>query len=176
MKRIIEIGLVLLITSVALGVSVPPELGPEDVPFPYDPNMCMSSVMDWQVVEPGIASIYSVGSHNKWGLETEMTTNDPNILVQKLEKVKDPEGGWNQWYQCMFTYSREGVHYVNVTATDKKGRTESRTLVVLAVMDDPPFIFPGSPVSDARIKDAQRFWQVAAKKGYPVTKPTRVLN
>ena len=175
MKRLIEIGLV-LITSMAWGATVPPELNPADVPFAYEPNLCLSSVMDWQIVEPGIAAIYSVGSHNKWGLDTEMTTNDSGILIQKLEKTKDPEGGWNQWFQCMFTYSAEGVHYVNFTTTDKKGRTESRTLLVLAVSDDTPFIFPGSPPVASRDKEAQRFWQVAVKKGYPVTKPTSVLN
>jgi len=161
----------------AWGVNVPPVLGPNDVPFAYEPNLCLSHVMDWQVVEPNLAAIYSVGSHNKWGLDTEMSTNDPNILIQKLEKTKDPDGGWNQWWQCMFTYSVEGVRYIEFTATDKRGRTDRRTLLVLVVEDDAPFIFPGSPpLADARIKESQRFWQYAMKAGYPITKPTTVLN
>jgi len=169
--------LLMLLAIPAWGVSTPPELGPDNVPFVYDSNLCPSSVIDWQIAEPNMAAIYSVGSHNKWGLDTDMSTNDPNILIQKLEKTKDPDGGWNQWYQCMFTYSAEGVKYIEFTATDKKGRTESRTLLVLVTEDDTPFIFPGSPpLPVARIKDAQRFWQYAMKNNYPTTKPTSVLN
>ena len=179
MKQGILLKFILIILSVSsvLAVDIPPVLGPNDIPFPYDPNLCTSPIMDWQVIEPNLAAIYSVGSHNKWGLDTEMTTNDPNILIQKLEKEKDPDGGWNQWYMCMFTYSVEGVHYIEFTPTDKKGRTESRTLLVLVVEDDAPFVFPGTPpLPVARIKDAQGFWQYAKKINYPTTKPTSVLN
>jgi len=178
MVKTIAILLMLFFVPVQ-GASVPPVLGPNDVPFAYDPNLCTASIMDWQIAEPNIAAIYSVGAHNKWGLDIELTTNDPNILIQKLAKAKDPEGGWNQYWQCMFTYSVEGVHYIEITVEDKVGRTDCRTLLVLCVSDDTPFIFPGSPpviISDARIKDAQRFWQFAKKNNYPVTKPTTVLN
>jgi len=170
--------LLMLLAVPAWAVVRPPDLEPNDVPFAYEPNLCLSPVLDWQIVEPNLAAIYGVGSHNSWGLDTELTTNDPNILIQKLEKTKDPDGGWNQWFQCMFTYPAEGVRYIEFTVEDKRGRIDKRTLLVLVTEDDTPFVFPGSPppLRVSRIKEAQRMWQYAKKMNYPVTKPTSILN
>jgi hypothetical protein len=178
MKRIIEIGLVLLITSMAWGADIPPVMGPNDVPFAYEPNLCLSPVMDWVITEPNISTIYGVGYHDHRGLSVELTASDPNgpdILIQKLDRYKDPAGGWNQYWQCMFTIPADGVHYIELETVDKIGRTDCRTLLVLVTSDDSYFIFPGTPpLPVSRIKDAQRFWQYAKKLNYPVTKPTRV--
>ena len=70
----------------------------------------------------------------------------------------------------------EKVHYLEVIAVDKAGRQDIRTLLVYTVYDDAPFIFISEPVSMTRIKEAQKLWQVAMKKGVPLTKPTRLLN
>ena len=171
--------LLMLLTVPAWSVTRPPDLEPNDVPFAYEPNLCTSPVMDWAYAQPNLASIYSIGSHNKWGMDTEITVNDANIIIQKLDKVKDPDGGWNQYFQIMFAYSVDGVHYIEITVTDKIGRSDSRTLLVLVVSNDPPFVFPGSlrpPVADSRINEAKRFWQYARKRGYRVTMPTNVWN
>ena len=179
MKMIKAVFLLLLVAPVWAAV-LPPELEPADVPFAYEPNMCTSPVMAWVITEPNIANIYSVGYHDNRGLSVDLTANDPNgpeILIQKLDRYKGPTGGWNQYWQCMFTISDEGVHYVELETVDKIGRIDSRTLLVLSISDDSYFIFPGSPpLPVARIKETQRFWQYAMKAGYPVTKPTTVLN
>ena len=180
-KRISILLLIFILNITAWSVERPPIMEPNNVPFVYEPNLCLSPVMAWIIAEPNISTIYGVGSHNKWGLSTELTIVDPaggEVIIQKLGKYKDPAGGWNQYWQFMFTMSVEGVHYLELTVTDKVGRTDCRTLLVLVTKDDTPFIFPGSPppLPVSRIKEAQRFWQYAKKNNYPVTKPTTVLN
>jgi hypothetical protein len=137
--------------------------------------------MDWKIAEPNMSAIYAVGAHNKWGLDIDVgvTCPDPNvyILVDRLEKKKDPAGGWNQFFQFAMTFPpEEKVHYLEVIAVDKAGRQDIRTLLVYTVYDDAPFIFISEPVAVTRIKEAQKLWQVAMKKGVPLTKPTRLLN
>ncbi|HUS74279.1 MAG TPA: hypothetical protein VMY06_14560 [Sedimentisphaerales bacterium] len=180
-KRIAILLLVFVLNVTAWSVVRPPDLEPNDVPFAYEPNLCLSPIMDWQIAEPNIAAIYGVRYHDSRGLDTELTAVDPNgpeILVQKLGRFKDPEGGWSQYWQIMFTISGEGVHYLELETEDKLGRWDCRTLLVLSISDDTYFILPGSPppLPVSRIKEAQRFWQYAKKVGYPVTKPTSVLN
>ena len=172
--------LLLFLTVTTWSIERPPVMEPNDVPFVYEPNLCLSPVMDWVITEPNIAAIYGVGYHDSRGLNTELTAVDPNgpvILIQKLGKYKDSGGGWNQYWQCMFTMSTEEVHYLELETVDKIGRSDCRTLLVLVIRDDNFFIFPGSPpLPVSHIKETQRFWQYAKKVGYPVTKPTTVLN
>jgi len=173
--------LLMLLAVPAWSVTRPPDLEPNDVPFAYDPNLCTSPVMDWQIVDPNIAAIYGVRYHDSRGLDTELTAVDPNgveIIIQSLGRYRDPEGGWSQYWNIMFTISSEGVHYIELETVDKLGRSDCRTLLVLAISDDSFFILPGSPppLPISRIKEAQRMWQYAKKMNYPVTKPTSVLN
>jgi len=183
-KYKLEVGFIivcvaLIVTLFTMGATKPPV--PIDIPFEYDPNLCLSPVMDWKIAEPNMSAIYAVGAHNKWGLDIDVgvTCPDPNvyILVDRLEKKKDPAGGWNQFFQFAMTFPpEEKVHYLEVIAVDKAGRQDIRTLLVYTVYDDAPFIFISEPVSMTRIKEAQKLWQVAMKKGVPLTKPTRLLN
>ena len=114
MKTLGMLIVVLFLAGMAMGVERPPAMGPNDVPFVYDPNLCLSPVMDWVINEPNISGIYSVGSHNKWGVKTELTvyTAGETVLVQPLGKYKDPNEGWNHYWSCMFTFADEGVHYL----------------------------------------------------------------
>jgi len=172
--------LLMLLAVPAWSVVRPPDLGPVDVPFAYEPNLCTSPVMDWQIVDPNIAAIYGVRYHDSRGLDTELTAIDPNgveIIIQSLGRYRDPEGGWSQYWNIMFTISGEGVHYIELETVDKLGRSDCRTLLVLSISDDDYFILPGSPpLPVSRIKEVQRFWQYAKKMNYPTTKPTSVLN
>ena len=156
---------------------------PENIPFPYDAKMVTSEVLEWFVAEPNLTFVYTASVKNKWGLEVDYTVTDcydanTPILVDRGVREEDTDGGWIQRFHVMVTPASEGVHYLEMTAIDKKGRLDKRVLLVLCVEDDPPFIFIEDPpvITDASIKNAQRLWQVAAKYGYPATKPTRVLN
>jgi len=164
---------------IMLAATRPPELGPDEIPFAYDPNLCPSPLLAYVISEPNLSVVYAVGAHNKWGLDIELDVVNANgqlidIVVQKLGRAKDPQGGWNQYWQFAWTPPPvEMVHYLEIVVTDKVGRTARRTLLVYAVHDDTPFIFHGSPPV-SRLNEAQRLWQYAKKIQKPLTKPTRV--
>jgi len=173
-KAIIYISILIL-----LGISRPPV--PENIPFPHDPNMVTSDILEWFVTEPNLTFVYFPAVKNKWGLHVDFEVSDcydanTPILVERGVKEPDPEGGWIQRFRVMVTPSKEGVHYLEMTAIDKKGRTDIRTLLVLCVADDTPFIFMDDRPVITKMKDAQKAWQYARKLGYPATSPTRVLR
>ena len=167
----------LLIAMMAI-VQRPPV--PTDIPFPYDANMATSEILEWFVAEPNLTFVYSPAVKNKWGLQVDFIVSDcydsnTPILIERGIREEDPDGGWIQRFQVMVTPSKEGVHYIEMTAIDKKGRTDSRTLLVLCAADDSPFIFMDDPPVITKLKDAQKTWQYAMKHGYPATKPTKVF-
>ena len=170
----------LLIAMMAI-IQRPPV--PTDIPFPYDPNMVTSEILEWFVAEPNLTFVFSPSVKNKWGLQVDFEVidcSDANtpILVERGIREKDTDGGWIQRFQVMVTPSKEGLHYIEMTAVDKKGQTDTRTLLVLCVEDEPPFIFMEDPpvITKKSIKNAQKMWQVAMKRNYPATKPTKVMN
>ena len=172
-----KLGILLVMLAI---IQRPPV--PQDIPFPYDPNMVTSEILEWFVAEPNLTFVYSPSVKNKWGLQVDfhvVDCHDANtpILVERGIREPDPDGGWIQRFQVMVTPSTEGVHYIEMTAIDKKGRMDSRTLLVLCVEDDPPFIFmEDTPViTDAQLDAAERTWQYAKKMRYPATKPTKVF-
>ena len=169
-------------TSAILAITQRPPI-PADVPFEYDPNMVTSEILMWYVAEPNLNFIFTAKVKNKWGLQVDFIVSDcydanTPILVERGLKTKDLEhGGWIQEFNVVATPGAEGVHYIEMTATDKIGRFDKRTLLVLCVEDEPPFIFiDDPPIIASRKKEAQRIWQVATKQQYPVTKPTKVMN
>ena len=166
----------LLIAIAMTGIIERPPI-PTDIPFEYDPNMLTADIMRWYVAEPNLTFVCSPSAKNRWGLHVDLTAIDfydanTPILIDRGVKEKDiDDGGWIQHFNVMVTPSTEGVHYIELTATDKRGRFDKRTLLVLCVADDPPFLFmeTAPTISEA---EAQRTWQVAKKVGYPATSPT----
>lgn len=164
----------LLLIAIMMIVDRPP--APSDVPFEFDPNMVTSEVLIWYIAEPNVTFAFTVGAHNRWGLQTELSASDcydsnTPILIDRGPKQKDPEGGWNQFFNVLVTPRSEGVHYIDLVCEDKVGRQDKRTLLVLCVADDTPFIFVEVPPT-ITVAEAQRTWQVAKKIGYPATSPT----
>ena len=168
-----------VLAAVCNAAERPAPLDPNRVPFPYEPNLCPSPVLDYVISEPNLSVVYAIGAHNRWGLDIELDVVDANgelidVVVQKLGRAKDPNGGWNQYWQFAWTPPAiEKVHYLELICTDKVGRQDRCTLLVYAVYDDAPFIFHGSPPI-ARLTQAQRLWQYAKKVQQPLTLPTRV--
>jgi len=181
-KRSVILLFILLMTSSAMAVERPAE--PNDIPFEFDPNLCQSEIMAWTITGEQVSSIYTVAVWNEWGLSTELTvTGIPNILVQKIEKLPDAEGGWNQRFTFSFVAPVAGVHYLNMTATDFIGQSDTRTLLVLAMNNEPPILRPYSPpiITPVSIKSGQRHWQYGTKqfalgKAQFPTSYTRILN
>ena len=184
MKIVATILSVLVSVSVsAIAVERPPE--PNDCPFEFDPNGCLSEIMAWTITGEQVTSVYTVAAWNEWGLATELTvTGIPNVMVQKGEKLPDPEGGWNQLFVFSFIAPTTGVYYLNMTATDYIGQSDSRTLLVLAMGNEPPVLRPYAPpvITPVSMKNAQRHWQYLAKQNSLGNTPdlptmyTRVLN
>lgn len=166
--------------GITFGITQRPPI-PADIPFPYDSNLVTAEILEWFIAEPNLSFIYSPAVKNKWGLEVDFIvvdcydSNTP-ILVERGTREKDPDGGWIQRFQVIATLSKEGVHYLEMTAVDKKGRTDVRILLVLCAADDPPFIFMEDPpvITDAQLKNAQKTWQYAKKMQYSATNPTHV--
>ena len=159
-----------LLLLAILAVTRPPALDPNDVPFVYDPNMCLSDVLGWVVTEPNTSVIWTMTAHNKYGLRVDLYA--PNTVIQRLAMYQDLEG-YVQEFQLAYTPETDGVHYIDVTATDLLGQQDSRTVLVLAVTEDPPVIKMES-VPIVRMKQAQQLWQVAKKEGKQLTSPARV--
>ena len=179
MKRIL---IYLMLCTTALAITQRPPV-PTDIPFEYDPNAVTADILRWFVAEPNLTFIYTASVKNRWGLHVDFVVVDyydanTPILTERSAKVPDDEdGGWIQNFNIMVTPSKEGVHYLEMTTVDKRGISDTRTLLVLCVADDPPFIFiEDPPIITKRIKEAQRIWQVAKKMGYPITKPTKLMN
>lgn len=147
MKNVIGMLIIVMFVSAVLRAAErPPELGPVDVPFVYDPNLCTAPVLSWLVIEPNISSIFRVSAHNRWGKRIDLTVtdaHDPNIyvLIDQNPMTGGPFNGYDQNWQCMITPAVEGVHYLELTATDMRGRTDRRTLLMLCAADEPPFLF-----------------------------------
>jgi len=155
--------------------------GYAQVPFQYDPNQCPSEVMDCAIVDPNISLIYALYVHNP-GLDVDIQVvnlTDPNdyIVIDFIGGVA-ADGGYNRYWQFSFTPQPiEQVNYLQVIATDVRGRSASRMVLVYAVYDGVPEIYPVKGVIPiSRVKQSQKLWQVAAKKGVSLTKPTKVLN
>lgn len=171
-KRLIPI--ILLLTCSVFAITKP--LVPTDMPFVVDPNMHTSPILDWIIVEPNHSLVYALGFHNKAGMSVEIdvigTAGEPiDTLVQTLGVAKDPDGGYNQYFQIAWTPpSEEKLHYLEIRATDVIGRQVRATLLVYAVYDDVPFFFPvHGPIPVSRIKQAQRMVQYAKKHQFPLT-------
>lgn len=180
---ITAIAITSLLVSTSTAVTRPPV--PTDVPFEYDPNLCSSSLMDFVITEPNVSVVSAIGGHNRWGLDLELDVArcDGQIIdvnVQRMSKVKDPNGGWNQYWQWSWTPPaslQDEVYYLELRLIDEIGRQNRRTILVYAVQDDPPFLFPvRGPIPVARVKQAQRHWQWVKKHGKTLTSPTRVAR
>jgi hypothetical protein len=171
--RDIIVGVLMIVASYLAIMERPPI--PADIPFEYDSNMVTSDILAWCVAEPNVSFACTVAAHNKWGLRTELSVMDcydPSvlILVQRSEKLKDADGGWNQYWNVIITPEAEGVHYIELACIDAVRRSDKRMLLVLCVEDDSPFLFMESPPTIS-MKQAQRAWQYAKKAEYPVTAP-----
>lgn len=157
----------LLITMIA--VVRPPV--PTDMPFIYDVNQCPVEPMDWAVVEPNMSIIYQ-GTVTNRGLMVDVRAvnlTEPNdyMLVEFDSAEKAPGGFYKRHFSFNFVPQPiERVNYIQITATDRAGRTDSRMLLVYAIRDEPPILSPydKEPVAAGQLDAAERYFQKAKKK------------
>lgn len=172
------IGLnVFILIAIAVSAAEKPPV-PIDVPFVYDPNLCQSPVMDFMVMEPNALLVYAIGVHNERGREINITivgVNDTNVVF--VGKVTDPNSGWNQYFQIEWQTPPdvESVYYLNIVATDTEGQSDERTLLIHAMFDDVPYIFPvRGPIPTALNYEAEKVTEYAQSIGSPVSWPHRI--
>ena len=169
-----------VLCGVLLVVSRPPVL--TDVPFPYDPNLCVAPLMDWMVVQPGKSVVYAIGVNNDgWDLVfTASLPIEPNqILLDYVGQADAPDGRVTRYWQIAWTVppALGAVYYLHLRVSEivptEEGplvRSDERTVLIKALGDDGPFIFPvHGPIPVSRMKDAQRTVQYAKKVWFPLT-------
>ena len=169
--------LILIILTHLIGILPAPEITPQETPFEWDRTLCPSSPFDYAIAEPNLSIAYDFDVVNEWGaditdVELVLDANNLTIVWQCITKDQITEG-WRQHLQIMWTAeSQEGVYYYEIRVLDEMGRQDARTLVVLVMHDDPPFIYPhDDPVIT---KSAQQLVQRAKKLGMTTTKHAKV--
>lgn len=183
MQRIILIidalivAAILLIAAVsASGVEPYPE--PNDVPFPYDANLCNYEIGDWLVVDSATNFTYTIKIVSRWGTNVDVTVSEPNITVHFVEKTHHGglpytgQGYWQQVFNLLWTPFDEKIHYIDVNIKDRAGRERNRTLLIL-VANDPPLFYPfDKPVVVSDPNWSKQTVQRGKKKGtYPAIPP-----
>jgi len=145
-------GLVLCVLLLGYQPTPSPPLDPNDVPFIYDPNQCLS--------EPMIALIIRIGSAHVGEIKVIEPDGDPvtvslmtgdnesGIIVDSnpFYNVKDPNDplGIARIYRFTWRWTPamddEGLHYVNVRVSDQYDAFDERTMIVLVKENRPPVI------------------------------------
>lgn len=127
-----------------------PPLDPNDVPFIYDPNQCLS--------EPMIALIIRVGELHTGELKVTEPDGDPVTIILDVNNVivgsiptsvvkdpNDPEGiaiiYYYEWSWAP-TAADVGLHYINIYVTDPYtvDNSDERTMIILVKENRPPVI------------------------------------
>ena len=172
MKERLLILSILLTCTVAMGTSRPPVLEPNDVAFEYDPNMVQSPVMDFAMTEPNVMWEYDVAAHNNTGRVVNLSVagvNADRIIIQRISIVNDPNDEWDQSFTIRFEVpDRERVYYLDIKAVDTKGKSDNRTVLVYAIYNDAPFLYPvRGPVLHPVYYEAGLMNQYVQTIGYP---------
>ena len=175
-----------VILILMLAASRPPELDPNECPYPYDPAQCIGQALKWLPAEPNISVISQVLVHNKKGLACSVTIQeivngvpqpiDHVIEPNGIEEDTSPSGGFIQEYMWGFTPHKPKLYYLLFTAKtiDKPHwKPDQRTILVYCDLPDIPFLWTDD-IPVIMSKHAQRLWQVAKKLGRPLTAPTTV--
>ena len=176
MKRTL-IAIAVLLTSICHAATKPPPLGPNDVPFVYDPNLCLSPVMDFVQSEPNNVLVYAIGVHCQPGRTVTVAVGGmAGVVSLPVGDVPDPNGGRNYYFQVSGRVPDiEGVYYLNISATDSTGQRDARTVLVQALSYKPPFIFPvRGPIPTAYNYEAHKLTEYCKSVGLPVAWPDRM--
>jgi hypothetical protein len=124
------------------------DLTPEQVSFPYDPNLVSGTILDAWPTDPNKTVIYDVYAKSQMGLDVTLTVTVPNpqaLVVTKLPRIKDPDGKYRQPFRILWTPPAvQAVYYVQIEAKDRLSRIKRKTVLVLVSFpSDAPELFPG---------------------------------
>ena len=143
MIKIFTISLILC----ALMQPAPP-LGPNDVPFVYDPNQCLSEPMAALIIPVGSTHTGEIKVTEPDGDPVTIILSDENITVdtEPFYDIKDPndELGMARIYRYAWQWTPtiydKGLHYINVRVSDPYEAFDERTMIILVKENQPPVI------------------------------------
>lgn len=172
MKHILKIQIAIVIiilliaTSKSFGLAPVPE--PNDIPFPYDPNLLTSPVFEWLVCEPADTYAITIEYVSLAGVDVNLVASEPNITIQFIEKRKREDKHWGQVFELLWTPFDGGVHYIELTVRMRHNDKfmDARTLLWCV---EQGFIYPfDHPIVTSQVGWAQQVVQRAVKLGrYP---------
>ena len=152
MVKIVTVMIVgLLLSAIVFGYQpIPyPPLDPNEVPFTYDPNQCLSEPMASLIIRVGETHVGEIKVTEPDGDPVTISLSNENIAIdaEPFYDAKDPndnEGiariyrfAW-QWTPSIYEV---GLHYVNVRASDPYGYPfDERTMIILVKENQAPVI------------------------------------
>ena len=150
MVRTMIVGLVLCLLTIGYDYQPAPSppLDPNNVPFIYDPNQCLSEPMIALVIRVGTTHTGEIKVNEPDGDPVTITldVNDIVINTYPYYDVKDPNDplGMARIYRYEWnwtpTINDAGLHYVNVKVSDPYDAYDERTMIVLVKENRPPVI------------------------------------
>lgn len=172
-NRIIIFLVIFLVIGFLLRAATvrPPALGPNDVPFAYDPNKCLSEPLDWLQVAPGSICVGDLHATDDDGDDVffALLSGPAGVSIQKgisIPDANDPNAMVHYMTWSWPVPAAVGVYYLNFQAMDIMGGTDERTILVNVRTNVPPVLDVGGPVSvwDLWPRPGQRWLQQKKKE------------
>ena len=173
-RIIVVLGIILLIGVLVAQTIRPPALDPSDVPFPYDPNLCLSEPLEWGQARPGNIYVGDLHATDDDGDDVFFTllSGPPGVTIQTGISVPDANDlNWPDAMVHYMTWSWQvpeaiGVYYFNFQAIDEMGGTDERTIIINVRTNVPPVLDVGGPKSvwDFWPRPGQRWLQQKKKE------------
>ena len=141
-------GLVLCVLLIGYQPTPSPPLDPNDVPFIYDPNLCVNEPMAALIIRVGSAHVGEIKVNEPDGdpVVVRLFSEDATVGSTPYYDVKDPNDplGMGRIYHFQWSWaptaSDVGLHYISVRVSDPYGAFDERTIIVLVKENRPPVI------------------------------------
>jgi len=170
-RILVILGIIIVIGFLLSAAIRPPALDPNDVPFPYDPNKCLSEPLDWLQVAPGSICVGDLHATDDDGDDVffALLSGPAGVSIQKgisIPDANDPNAMVHYMTWSWSVPAAVGVYYLNFQAMDIMGGTDERTILVNVRTNVPPVLDVGGPVSvwDLWPRPGQRWLQQKKKE------------
>ena len=115
-------------------------------PFIFDPNQCPSPPMRALVIPPGFTYVGELDVYDGDGDPVTISANKITVALQPKTSVKDPNDVLGLAVLHTFDWSWTptlvdvGIHYIDIGISDPHEPGQSRTIVLLIKINQPPVI------------------------------------
>lgn len=140
------VSLMLCLLLFAYEPTPAPPVDPNESPFIFDPNQCVSVPMVALIIQAGSTHIGEIKVIEPDGDVVTITAN--NIMIDSIpfHNAKDPNDvlGLGRIYhfrwEWVTTIDDIGLHYINIRVSDNYNAFDERTMVILVKENRPPVI------------------------------------